>query len=77
MGSRQAHPQILQHHPVAQVIQHQRLVRLRQPQLPGQTGVPDAGAGRGTGATVITANQDQVRSSCQNILGFFLTRQLR
>jgi hypothetical protein len=44
----------------AQVVQHQHLVRLGQPQLPRDAGVLDAGERRRARAAVVAADQDQV-----------------
>ncbi len=44
----------------AQVVQHQRLVRLGEAELPGQAGVLDRGQRRGAGAAVVAADQDDV-----------------
>ena len=44
----------------AQVVQHQRLVGFRQPQLPGQAGVLDARLRRGAGAAVVAADEHHV-----------------
>ena len=44
----------------AQVVEHQRLVRLGQAQLPRQAGVLDRGLRRGAGAAVIAADQHHV-----------------
>ena len=44
----------------AQIVQHQRLVRLRQSQLPGKARMLDAGLRRGAGAAVMAADQDHV-----------------
>ena len=45
----------------AQVVQHQRLVRLGEAELPRQAGVLDRGQRRGAGAAVVTADQHDVR----------------
>ena len=44
----------------AQIVQHQRLVRLGQAQLPGHAGVLDGGQRRGAGAAVVAADQHHV-----------------
>ena len=44
----------------AQVVEHQRLLRLGQAQLPGSAGVLDAGQRRGAGAAVVAADQHHV-----------------
>ena len=48
----------LQHHAAAQVVQHQRLMRLGDAQFPGQAGVFDAGQRRGPGAAGVAGDQD-------------------
>ena len=45
----------------AQVVEHQRLMRLGQPQLPRQASVLDRGLRRGSGAAVVARNQHHVR----------------
>ena len=44
----------------AQIIEHQRLMRFRQAELPGQAGMFDAGLRRRAGAAVMTADQHDV-----------------
>ena len=50
-----------QPHPVAQPVELQDLMRLRQPHLPGQAGIFDRGNGRGTGATGMARDQNGIR----------------
>ena len=45
----------------AQIVEHQRLVRLRQPQFPRNAGMLDAGLRRGARAAVVAADQHHVR----------------
>ena len=47
-------------HTPAQSIVQQHLLRLRQPELPGNTGMLDGLHGRGSGAAIMTANEDIV-----------------
>ena len=44
----------------AQVVEHQGLVRLGEPELPGQARVRDRGLRRGAGAAVVAADQHDV-----------------
>ena len=46
--------------PVPQVVEHQRLLGLGQPQLPGHPGVLDGGERRGPGAAVVAGDQHHV-----------------
>ena len=48
-------------HPVPQPVQHQHLMRLRQPHLPRQPGILDRGLRRRTRAAHMPADQDRVR----------------
>ena len=50
----------LQSHAVAQVVAAQRLVRLRQPELPGRARVLDRGQGARAGAAVVAGDGDEV-----------------
>jgi len=51
---------------VAQTVKKQRLMRFRKPQFPRQAGMFDAGARRGTGTSVVTADQNHVRSALRH-----------
>ena len=46
--------------PAAQVVEHQRLLRLGQAQLPGDAGVLDRSQRAGPGAAVVARDQDDV-----------------
>jgi hypothetical protein len=50
----------LQAHPVAQLVGAQRLVRLRQTQLPGRAGVLDRGQRARARAAVVAADGDEI-----------------
>ena len=61
VGARLELPVGLQHDARAQPVEHERLVRLRQPELPRQAGVLDARPRRRAGAAVAAANRDVIR----------------
>ena len=46
--------------PVAELVEHERLLRLGQAELPGDAGVLDRGERAGAGAAVVAADQDDV-----------------
>ena len=50
-----------QPHPVAQPVELQDLMRLRQPHLPGQASIFDRGDGRGTRAARMARDQNGIR----------------
>src|SRR5262249_30867351 len=50
----------LDNNPATQVVKNKRLVGLRKPQFPWNTGVLDTGLRRGAGATVMSADEDYV-----------------
>mmetsp|Transcript_33328 Transcript_33328/g.51723 ORF Transcript_33328/g.51723 Transcript_33328/m.51723 type:complete len:678 (-) Transcript_33328:277-2310(-) len=54
-------PVCLDHHARAQVVHHERLVRLGQTQLPGQAGTLDAAPLSGARATIMSGDQDVIR----------------
>ena len=45
----------------AKVVQHERLVGFRQAQFPRHAGMLDSGQGRGAGAAIVAADQDDIR----------------
>src|SRR5262249_12946531 len=47
----------------AKIVQHQDLVRFSEPEFPWDSCVCDAGQWRGSGATVVPADQDNIRVS--------------
>ncbi len=59
----------LQAHPVAQVVDAQRLVRLRQPQLPRRARVLDRAERARAGAAVVAGNRDEVGIGLGNARG--------
>ncbi len=49
--------------PVSEIVQNQRLMRLRQSQFPGQAGMAHARPWRGARAAVVSADQNDVREA--------------
>ena len=61
----------------AQIVEHERLVRLGQAEFPREAGVLDRGQRRGAGAAVVAADQDHVRVRLGDARGDRCRRRLR